>query len=79
MTLESPGLGQAQNMVGLNQLMGSQPSPLDNWISNRNTYKQMMKKTAQICFHSKRQHIITNMNDNKNMDSTISGPVFICI
>jgi hypothetical protein len=22
-----------KNVVGLNQLMGSQPSPLDNWIS----------------------------------------------
>ena len=27
-----------KNVVGLNQLMGSQPSPLDNWISNGNTY-----------------------------------------
>jgi hypothetical protein len=36
----APGLevGQAQNVVGLNQLMGSEPSPLDNWISNGNKY-----------------------------------------
>jgi hypothetical protein len=60
-------------MVGLNQLMGSQPSPLDNWISNRNTYKQMMKKTEQICFHLKRQHIITNMNDNKSWTTPYQG------
>jgi hypothetical protein len=27
-----------KNVVRLNELMGSQPSPLDNWISNGNTY-----------------------------------------
>ena len=26
-----------RNVAGLNWLMGSQPSPLDNWISNCNT------------------------------------------
>jgi len=26
------------NEVGLNWLMGSHPSPLDNWISKGNTY-----------------------------------------
>ena len=26
------------NVVELNRLMGSQPSLLDNWISNDNTY-----------------------------------------
>ena len=26
------------NVMELNRLMGSQPSPLDNWISNVNTY-----------------------------------------
>ena len=26
------------NVAGLNRLMGSQPSPLDNWISNGNTF-----------------------------------------
>jgi hypothetical protein len=30
----SPGLGQAQKCGRLNWLMGSQSSPLDNWISN---------------------------------------------
>jgi hypothetical protein len=27
-----------KNVVVLNQLMGSQPSPLDNWIPNDNIY-----------------------------------------
>jgi len=36
-----PGLGQAQNVAGLNRLMESQPSPLDNMtpISNTDTNK----------------------------------------
>jgi len=29
------GLGQAQISGGLNRLMGSQPSPLDNWINKQ--------------------------------------------
>ena len=32
-------------------------------------------KPAQIHFKSKRQHTITIMNDNINMDSTIAGSV----
>jgi hypothetical protein len=31
------------------------------------------KKPALIRFHSKRQHTITKMNENINMDSTIAG------
>jgi hypothetical protein len=27
-----------KNVEGLNWLMGSKPFPLDNWISNSNTY-----------------------------------------
>jgi hypothetical protein len=27
-----------KDVAGLNRLMGSQPSPLDNWISNSNIY-----------------------------------------
>jgi len=27
-----------KNVAGLNRLLGSQPSPLDNWISNGKTY-----------------------------------------
>ena len=30
-------LGLGTNMTELNQLMRSQPFPLDNWISNNNT------------------------------------------
>jgi hypothetical protein len=35
-----------KNVAGSNQLMGSQPSTLDNWISNSNTY--IYKNPAQI-------------------------------
>jgi hypothetical protein len=31
-------LDRHKNVAELNQLMGSQPSLLDNWISNGNTY-----------------------------------------
>jgi hypothetical protein len=27
-----------KNVVGLNRLMGFNPTPLENWISNGNTY-----------------------------------------
>jgi hypothetical protein len=33
-----PGLGQAHKCGRVNQFMRFQPSPLDNWISNGNTY-----------------------------------------
>ena len=33
-----PSWGQAHTVVGLNQLMGSQPSLFDNWIYNNITY-----------------------------------------
>jgi hypothetical protein len=41
-TLEShvPPWDKHKNVVGLNRLMGFQPSPLDNWISNGNISKQ---------------------------------------
>jgi hypothetical protein len=45
-------------------LIGSQPSALDNWISNG-------KKPAQICFQSERPHIIIKLNDI--MGSTTAG------
>ena len=42
-----PGFARHRNVAALNRLMRSQPSPLNNWISNRNN------KSAQIRFHSK--------------------------
>jgi len=36
------------NVEGSNRLMGYQPSSFDNWFSNGNTYKQTIKKSAQI-------------------------------
>ena len=47
------------------------PFSLDNWISNTDITSD--KKPAHICFHSKRSNIITEMNVNKNMNSTITG------
>ena len=62
-----------KNVVALKWLMGSQSSPLDNLISNGITYINKRYKPPQIRLHSKRPHTITKMNDNINMDSTISG------
>ena len=62
------------HVAELNLLMGSQ-SLLDNWISNGNTarYKQSTKEPEYIRFPSKRSHTTTNMNNNINMDSTVTG------
>jgi hypothetical protein len=54
----------------LDQVMGSEPLPFDNWISNDNIY---INKPTQTGVHTKRPHAITKMNDNINMDSTIPG------
>jgi hypothetical protein len=43
-----------KNVARLNCLMGYQPFPLDNWISNSNTYNQMKKKTCTVVVVSKR-------------------------
>jgi hypothetical protein len=52
----------------LNQLMGSQPSPLTNWISNGDTYiNKRYKNPAQTCFHPIRPHTIANMNDSVSL------------
>ena len=41
-----------KDVVGLNWLMGLQPSPLDPWISNDNSYKNERKqKPAHILFY----------------------------
>ena len=36
-------------VVGLNRLMRSQPSPLDNWISNGNTCSKSLLIIIQGC------------------------------
>ena len=57
-----------KTVVGLNQLMGSQPSPLTNWISNGDTYiNKRYKNPAQTCFHPIRPHTIANMNDSVSL------------
>jgi hypothetical protein len=57
-------------MARLDQVMGSEPLPFNNWISNDNIY---INKPTQTGVHTKRPHAITKMNDNINMDSTIPG------
>ena len=53
MTLEIQVLAwdRHKNVARFNWLMGSQPSSLDNWISNSNTYKQMIKKSSHETSH----------------------------
>jgi hypothetical protein len=36
--IPGPGWDRHKHVAGLNRLMGSKPSPLDNWISNSNAY-----------------------------------------
>lgn len=49
--ISGPGLGQAYVYGALDWVMGSKPSPLDNWISNGNTYIDgMLRKRAHISF-----------------------------
>jgi hypothetical protein len=80
MTLEIQVLAWDRHIdvVMLNWLIRSQPSPLDSCISITILYiykkeKKKDNKPAQIRFHSKRPHTITKMKDNINMDSTIAG------
>jgi hypothetical protein len=61
-----------RNVAGLNWLMGSQPSPLDNWIFNCNTDIYILyiietndNKPAQIHFHSK-QHYYYHKNERQH-------------
>ena len=67
----SAGLEQAQKYCGVKPFNGTPTPPLDN--STRAIHiKTNDKKPAQIRF-IKRQHTITKMNDNINMDSTIAA------
>ena len=70
-----PGLGPAQKMAVLNRLMGSQPSPLDYWISNDNTYinKRLKAYTYSLPFkkttyfhNTQRQHKHGQYNSRVN-------------
>jgi hypothetical protein len=56
------GLGQAHtNMTGLNQLLWSKPSPLDNWIFNSNTYITNDNQIKQLRISSTVHHWISTM------------------
>ena len=49
---------------------------LNNWISTViaiHTYTNDKNNKITIRFYSKKPHAITKMNDNINMDSTITG------
>jgi hypothetical protein len=76
-TIGNPGLelGPSQNVAGLNSLMGFQPSPLDNGISNTNTYiiYKTDKKNPHSRFHFKKPLAITKMNINMDSTCTITG------
>ena len=48
-------------VTGLNSLMGSQPFPLENWISTAIIYKKTIEKHARRRFHSKRLYTTTQM------------------
>ena len=62
------------NVEGLNRLMGSQLSHLDNWISNGNTYKKQTIKNMQRFASTLKDHILSQqMKNNINMDSTTVG------
>jgi uncharacterized protein involved in copper resistance len=58
-----------KNVAGLDLLMRSQVSPLENWISNSNTYTNN-KKTAQICCHSQRPLTKTTHKDHSQRPLT---------
>jgi hypothetical protein len=60
-----------------NQLTGSLPFFLDNWISNSNANITNNKKPAQIHNQSNRPHTITKLNDNKHgqYNSRVKDPV----
>ena len=58
------------HVARISRILGFRHHPLDNWISNDNTYINKQYKTAQILFHSKSPHTITKMNIN--MNSTIA-------
>jgi len=58
------------------RLMGSQsPPPLDNWISNGNTYKTNGKeKLHRFACTKKKTHIRSQkMNDNISMNRTMNA------
>ena len=76
MMLEIPvAWDRHKNVTRLNCLMGSQPSPLDNWISNGNTDTNKWYKNLHRFASIKKNHTITKKNDNVNMDSTIARSV----
>jgi hypothetical protein len=58
--IQVPAWDKLKHVAELDRLMRSQPSPLNNYISNGNTYiNKGEKKPGQIRFHSKRPHTIT--------------------
>ena len=57
------------SMAGLNRLKRSQPSPLDNWISNDNAYRNKWKRTCIWTFDyetDNRKDTNTHTNDNSH-------------
>jgi len=77
MTLEIQVLAwdRHKHVAGLNRLMGLQCSPFDNWISSGHTYISKWWKTYTDSFPLTKTTHYHKMNDNINMDNTISGSV----
>ena len=76
MTLEIQVMGwdRQKNVAVLSRLMGSQPSHLDNWIFNGNTYINKRLKNLNIFSSTQtRSHTTRTMNDDINMDIIIAG------
>jgi hypothetical protein len=67
-------LGTCTEYDELRPVNGILALPLDNWISNDNTYIHTHnKEPAQIRFTKKPPHTITKMNGSINMNNTIPG------
>ena len=68
------GWDRQKNVAVLSRLMGSQPSHLDNWIFNGNTYiNKRLKNLHRFSSTQTRSHTIRTMNDDINMDIIIAG------
>ena len=73
------GFGQVKNVVGLNRLLGSQPSSFDNWISNSEWWKTCtdslpIKKITY--YHNDRGTCRSGERNTKYMQTLWKSPRF---
>ena len=62
-----------KNMAGLIWLKGNQPSPLDTWIFNDNTYINKRWDIWTYSLPTKSAHNITKIKGNINYEGIIAG------